>query len=247
MTCWGVIGGSGLQEIDGLVVDRAERVETPFGSPSSELVFGQLNGVEVVFLPRHGHPHTIPPHKVNYRANIWALKQVGVDFIVAVAAVGGIHQNTGPGVIVIPEQLIDYSYGRAHTFFEDNLDAVTHIDFSNPYEETLRQSILLAAKEASVPVLASGCYGVTQGPRLETAKEIDRMEQDGCSLVGMTGMPEAGLARELGLAYASVSVVANYAAGRGDGEITMAEIEVNLVGGMAQVCLLLGALLGSSQ
>lgn len=237
-----IIGGTGLTQIDELTITGQERVKTPFGEPSAHYVFGELNGQQLIFLARHGNPHTIPPHKINYRANIWGLHQLGATEIVAIAAVGGIGAAMAPGHLAVPEQIIDYSYGREHTFFADDLEHVTHIDFTEPYTPALRQRILLAAKTAGLTVADHGTYGCTQGPRLETIAEIKRMQQDGCDLVGMTGMPEAALARELNMAYANVSVVANWAAGIVDGEITMAEIEKNLLVGMGNAVALLKAL-----
>jgi len=184
-------------------------------------------------------PLIFPPHRVNYRANLFALHEAGVEDIIAVAAVGGIHEDMAPGVIALPDQVIDYTWGRKQTFFDDNLDHVTHIDFTNPYCETLRSRLLDAAEACGVAVADGGVYGATQGPRLETAAEIDRMQRDGCTLVGMTGMPEASLARELELCYASCAVVANQAAGRGDAEISMTEIEATLDMAMKQVRALL--------
>ncbi len=231
-----IIGGTGLTSLKGLKITHKEVVHTPFGEPSAPLIYGELCGMEVVFLARHGAGHTIPPHKINYQANIQALKQCNVSQIIGVAAVGGIHQSAGPGVIVIPDQIIDYTWGRTNTFFEDRLAAVTHIDFSYPYSENLRQLLIASAADAGVSFIDQGVYGATQGPRLETAAEIGRMERDGCSIVGMTGMPEAALARELDMEYACCSVVANWAAGKDTGEpISMAEIEQNLISGMEQV------------
>jgi 5'-methylthioinosine phosphorylase len=204
-------------------------------------VHGQLGNSDVVFLPRHGHAHTIPPHRVNYRANIWALRESGVHSVIAVAAVGGISQQLPPGRLAFPHQIIDYTWSRQHTYFEDDLDRVTHIDFTEPYSEPLRQLLIRAARQLELEAVEQGTYAATQGPRLETAAEIDRLERDGCSMVGMTGMPEAALARELGLAYASCAVVANWAAGRGTGPISMQDIESSLVGGMANVRRLLEA------
>jgi len=243
MQCWGIIGGTGLQQLDGLEQVRQVPVTTPFGSPSAPIIWGELAGQAVAFLSRHGVDHTLPPHQINYRANIWALRDVGVTAIVGVAAVGGIAAEMGPSVLTVPDQLIDYTYGRAQTFFDTDLDAVTHIDFTYPYSHHVRDALLQAAREANVSVVDGGCYGVTQGPRLETAQEIVRMEQDGCSIVGMTGMPEAALARELGLDYASLSVVANEAAGKGPGLISMAQIEANLTTGMERAKAVLLALL----
>ena len=230
-----IIGGSGVTRLSGLEIFRKEVVHTPFGEPSAPLTYGTFHGHELVFLPRHGAAHTIPPHKVNYRANLWALRQVGIEKVVGVAAVGAINPGMAPGTVVIPNQIIDYTYGRNHTFFEDDLTQVTHIDFTEPYCETLRQQLLAAAVSASVDAGVEGTYGATQGPRLETRREIDRMERDGCDLVGMTGMPEASLARELEMCYACCAVVANWAAGRGDGPITMREIEEHLTIGMEKV------------
>lgn len=242
MSRMGIIGGTGLTQLEGLTKTHSESCDTPFGKPSSPLLHGTLNDTSVVFLARHGERHTIPPHKVNYRANLYALRKAGVDEVVAVAAVGGISDDMRPGVIAIPAQIIDYTWGRQHTYFEDQLDQVTHIDFTEPYCETLRSKLLEAAHHYAVPVVNGGVYGATQGPRLETAAEIDRMARDGCSLVGMTGMPEAALARELELCYASCAVVANRAAGRGKGEISMQDIEVTLASAMASVKKLLSAL-----
>lgn len=239
MTTLGIIGGTGLTQLEGLTITRSEKVNTPYGKPSTPLVYGQINAVDIIFLARHGEDHSIPPHRVNYRANLFALHEAGVEDIIAVAAVGGIHEDMAPGVIALPDQVIDYTWGRKQTFFDDNLDHVTHIDFTNPYCETLRSRLLDAAEACGVAVADGGVYGATQGPRLETAAEIDRMQRDGCTLVGMTGMPEASLARELELCYASCAVVANQAAGRGDAEISMTEIEATLDMAMKQVRALL--------
>jgi len=239
-----IIGGSGFTKLETLEIIRREVVHTPYGEPSAPLAHGLFNGQEVVFLPRHGTAHTIPPHKVNYRANIWALKHIGVSSIIGVAAVGGIGEDMAPGVIAVPDQIIDYTYGRDHTYFENDLSHVTHIDFTQPYTETIRQTLIKAAHTAHVKIVPHGVYGATQGPRLESAMEINRLERDGCSLVGMTGMPEATLARELELNYACCAVVANWAAGRGDGPITMDEIDKHLGQGMAQIVSLIAAFVG---
>lgn len=235
----GIIGGTGLTQISELKIVGEESVKTPFGNPSANYVVGELNGRKLVFLARHGNPHRIPPHKINYRANIWGFKHLGVTEIIAITAVGGITSEMAPGHIAIPDQVIDYSFGREHTFFADNLEHVTHIDFTEPYSSVLRERIIQAAKTADIQVSNLGTYGCTQGPRLETIAEIKRMQQDGCDLVGMTGMPEAALARELDLAYANISVVANWGAGIAPGEITMAEIEKNLEIGMSKAVALL--------
>jgi 5'-methylthioadenosine phosphorylase/5'-methylthioinosine phosphorylase len=241
MTQLAIIGGTGLTQLSDLSIIKRERLDTPYGAPSADFITGELNGKSVVFLARHGNPHTIAPHNINYRANIWGLKQLGVTQIVAVAAVGGITEQMKPAHIAIPDQLIDYSYGRKHTFFDDINYPVTHIDFSYPYNPKLRALLIAAAANANIAIVSTGTYGCTQGPRLETPAEIKRMAQDGCDLVGMTAMPEASLAKELGIEYAAISVVANWAAGVITGEITMAEIEHNLHSGMAQTALLLKA------
>jgi 5'-methylthioadenosine phosphorylase/5'-methylthioinosine phosphorylase len=237
-----IIGGTGLSQINGLQILEKKQLSTPFGSPSADYLLGQFNGKDIIFLARHGSPHIIPPHKINYCANIWGLKELGVKKIIAVAAVGGITAAMHPGRIIIPEQIIDYSYGRQHSFFEDNLDQsgqVVHIDFTRPYSEQLRNQLINAAQLSNLNIHSGGVYGCTQGPRLETAAEISRMERDGCDLVGMTGMPEAALARELRLEYATCAIVANWAAGKTEGEITMPEIEQNLKVGIANTTLLL--------
>ncbi|WP_018864297.1 MULTISPECIES: S-methyl-5'-thioinosine phosphorylase [Thioalkalivibrio] len=231
-----VIGGTGLTQLKSLEITRRQVMHTPYGEPSGPLVFGRLNDTEIVFLPRHGARHTIPPHQVNYRANIWALKHAGVDNVIAVAAVGGITEAMKPGMIAIPDQIIDYTWSRANTFFEGgDLEEVTHIDMTWPYNQGVRETLLNAIDDLCIEAADRGTYGATQGPRLETAAEIDRMARDGCDLVGMTGMPETALARELGLNYACCAVIANWAAGRTEGEITMDEIGRNLDQGMARV------------
>ncbi len=199
-----IIGGSGLTQLDDFTTNHQETIETPWGQPSAPLCFGSLSGKHIIFLPRHGADHSIVPHKINYRANIWALNQAGVHSIIAIAAVGGIHAQAQPATIVIFDQIIDYSWGRASTFFEDPTIPVTHIDFSWPYSEHLRKQLISAAEISNIAIIPNGVYGCTQGPRLETAAEIIRMERDGCTLVGMTGMPEAALARELKMDYACV-------------------------------------------
>lgn len=236
-----IIGGTGLDQINHLKIISSQQLNTPFGAPSAEYIIGNINGQEIVFLARHGNPHTIPPHKINYRANIWGLKELGVTEIIAVAAVGGITANMAPAHIAIPDQVIDYSYGREQTFFADNLDAVTHIDFTFPYNKSICTRLIDAANSENISISHTATYGCTQGPRLESKAEIIRMERDGCDLVGMTGMPEAALAKELGIDYAAIAVVANWAAGKSEGEITMSEIEQCLKEGMANVSKILTA------
>jgi len=238
-----IIGGTGLTSLKDLEIVNREVVHTPYGEPSGPLTHGVLCDRQVVFLARHGYGHTIPPHKVNYRANLWALKESGADHVVAVNAVGGIGEQMLPGVLVIPDQIIDYTWSRVNTYFEEGLTHVTHIDFTDPYCDRQRRQLLEAAGTAGIAVVDGGTYGATQGPRLETAAEIRRLTRDGCDMVGMTGMPEAALARELELCYACCAVVANRAAGLGEGEITMREIERNLVQGIDRVRTLLEQML----
>jgi 5'-methylthioadenosine phosphorylase len=233
----GIIGGTGLTQLSNLEITRREVVRTPYGEPSGALTFGRLAGREVVFLARHGYGHTIPPHMVNYRANIWALHAQQLTRIVSVASVGGIREDLGPGVIAVPDQIVDYTWGRRSTYHEGEDRAVVHIDFTHPYSESLRQEILGAARDAGQAVVDGGVYATTQGPRLETAAEINRFERDGAHMVGMTGMPEAALARELELNYAAIAVVANYAAGRGGSKegIRMEDINATLQTVLAKV------------
>jgi 5'-methylthioadenosine phosphorylase/5'-methylthioinosine phosphorylase len=241
MTKTAIIGGTGLTRLPEFEIIRREPVSNRWGTPSSDLIHGKLYGAEIVFLARHGEKHTLPPHRVNYRANIQALKDAGVTSIIAAAAVGGIRADMAPAKIIVPSQIIDYSYGRGHTFFEDDLEHVTHIDFTHPYTPALREKLLAAGFSSGLRVIDGGVYACTQGPRLETPAEITRIERDGGDLVGMTGMPEAALARELEIDYACCAIVANWAAGKTEREITMAEIEQNLVQGMADFARLLKA------
>jgi len=239
MTQLAIIGGSGLTSLPGLTITGQEVYKTPYGEPSGVLTFGTYAGHELVFLPRHGNPHTIPPHKVNYRANLWALRDNNIRKVIAINAVGGITDEMYPGRLVIPDQIIDYTWGRGHTYYEDGLNHVTHIDFTHPYSEPLRRLLIKAGDSADMQLYGAGTYGATQGPRLESAAEIDRLLHDGCDLVGMTGMPEAALARELELDYASCCVVANWAAGRGTEDITMQAIALTLESAMERVMQLL--------
>jgi 5'-methylthioadenosine phosphorylase len=211
-----IIGGSGLTQLANLEIGRKQLVRTPYGECSGPVTFGRIGATEVAFLARHGYGHTLAPHEINYRANLWALQSKGVKRVLAVNAVGGIAADLGPGVLVLPDQLIDYTWGRHNTFFEGAEQPVTHIDFTHPYDAELRAQVLAAAAAAGVAVKDGGCYAAVQGPRLETVAEVNRLERDGATMVGMTGMPEAALARELGLRYVTLSVSANHAAGRGD-------------------------------
>ena len=243
-----IIGGSGLTKLANLDVTHREVMRTPYGDPSGAVTFGQLGGQPVAFLARHGYGHTIPPHEVNYRANLWALHKIGASGVVSVASVGSIRADLKPGDIVIPHQLIDYTWGRKSTYHEGCGVAVRHVDFTDPYDPALRQQLIEAAARAGMTVSDAAVYAVTQGPRLETAAEIDRFERDGADLVGMTAMPEAVLARELGLPYAAINLVAKYAAGRADSRhgISFDAIEQVLQESMGRVRTIIAALVGGS-
>jgi 5'-methylthioinosine phosphorylase len=238
-----IIGGTGLTALEGLQITQRHHPMTPYGEPSSPLLLGELNSDPVCFLARHGLQHTLPPHQINYRANLWALHQLGIKQVIAIAAVGGIRDDMNPGALAFPDQLIDYTWGRAGTFFEGTLSQVTHIGFTEPYCPKLRKHLLQAAQHLGFNARETCTYAAMQGPRLETAAEIRRLARDGCDIVGMTGMPEAALARELDLGYATCAVVANWAAGKTAQEITMADIERNLQGGMMQVKKLLSVVI----
>ena len=231
-----IIGGSGLDSIDNLKVLRSEQLDSTYGATSGPITFGEINGAEVVFMPRHGTDHTIPPHKINYRANIAVLKKLDITHIISIAAVGGITPAMSPVKLVFPDQIIDYTSAREHTYCDETASKVVHIDFSYPYDDDLRRALAVTAASLKLPHESTATYGATQGPRLETAAEIVRMERDGCDIVGMTGMPEASLARELDIAYAHCAFVVNWAAGKGDGSVvSMEEINRNLVSGSEAV------------
>lgn len=231
-----IIGGSGLYSLgdDYHLLQQMSR-KTPFGDTSADLLLGRWEDVEVAFLPRHGAGHRVPPHAVNYRANLWALKQAGIDSIIAVNAVGGISAAMAPSTLVLPQQIIDYSSGREHSFFDGRDGEVRHVDFSQPYSEPVRASLRQAAAKQGLSVEATATYGSTNGPRFETAAEIERMRRDGCDIVGMTGMPEAALARELDIDYACLALVVNWAAGVDDSNISMEEIMANLDRGIGRI------------
>lgn len=239
-----VIGGSGFASLPGMEFLGEACPETPYGQPSAPIQQGRLAGGDFLFLSRHGLHHRIPPHAVNYRANIWALKSLGAERVVGLAAVGGIHAAYGPRLLAAPDHLIDYTHGRDQTFHEGGEAGVVHIDFTRPYCEALRADLLRLARASGIAMVDGGTHGVTQGPRLETAAEIRRMERDGCDLVGMTGMPEAALARELGLCYACLAYVVNWAAGKAEGEIAFPELEANMAACVDPIQCLLTALIG---
>ena len=232
MSLTAIIGGSGFDTFEELSVSDALFQDTPYGSHSGPILQGCISDNDCIFLPRHGVGHRYPPHVVNYRANIWMLKQLGVSQIIAFNVVGGINCTMSPDTIVIPDQIIDYTSGREHTFFdgdqdklsEQGLPAVEHIDFTHPYAPELRKKLIQFFYKYDIDCVEHGVYGCTQGPRLESASEIERYRRDGCDMVGMTGMPEAALAKELGIDYVSVAIVVNWAAGVSAEMLSMIEI-----------------------
>jgi len=244
-----IIGGTGLTEFKELdVIQHHDQVSTDLGSPSSDIIEGALAGTRLLFLARHGHPHAVAPHKINYRANLLALQQLGAEKIIAVNAVGGIHNKAIAGHISVPHQVIDYTQGRDNTFFDGCYKPLDHIDFSHPYDECLRLQLIQALTQKNLEHGFSdfGVYGATQGPRLESIAEINRLEKDGCDLVGMTGMPEAALARELNIPYASLCLIVNPAAGKSDALITMDDIRAVIGSGMAEIKAVLKVLCENS-
>lgn len=245
-----VIGGTGVYALGELAAVETHQPVTPYGAPSGPVRVGLYAGRRVAFLARHGEGHALPPHRINYRANLAALKALGAQRVLALNTVGGIAEGYGPRVLACPDQLIDYTWGRISTFCEEPGSEVLHVDFGEPYTPALRRQVLAAAARAGVAVVDGGCYGATQGPRLETRAEIARMRRDGCDLVGMTGMPEAGLARELGLDYACLAIVANWAAGAGpdvDEVITLQDVLANVAAAMQEVPRILRALLAGGE
>ncbi|MHB1543659.1 MAG: S-methyl-5'-thioinosine phosphorylase [Gammaproteobacteria bacterium] len=235
-----IIGGTGNTQLADFSPDRKEWIETPWGRPSAPVMMGDLYSVPIAFLPRHGLEHKLAPHLINYRANLWALDAVGVSQVLALAAVGGISREMIPGRLLIPDQLIDYTHGRSETYCEPDSETIPHIDFTDPFDSPLRRQVIQTAERIGLPVVSCGTYAVTQGPRLETAAEILRLERDGCDVVGMTVMPEAALARELGMAYACCALVSNWAAGKNDAPI-LRDINRNMDEAKAQLTLLLRA------
>ena len=233
-----VIGGTGVYALGELGDVESHQPVTPYGAPSGPVRVGTYAGKRVAFLARHGEGHSLPPHRINYRANLAALKALGATRVLALNTVGGITGRFGPRVLACPDQLVDYTWGRISTLCEEPGSDVLHVDFGDPYTPALRRQVIAAAGQAGVALVDGGCYGATQGPRLETRAEIARMRRDGCDLVGMTGMPEAGLARELGLDYACLAIVANWAAGAGpdvDEVITLQDVLDNVSVAMAGV------------
>lgn len=240
-----VIGGSGLYALNSeFRIDRSHMRDTPYGEASAELKIGELNGQRIVFLARHGESHQIPPHRINYRANLWALQHLGVASIIAVNAVGGI--DAPPESLVIPDQIIDYTSNREQSFFDGDKGEAEHVDFTYPYSEALRKRIIATGRNSDIELTQSGTYGCTNGPRFETRAEIQKMQRDGCSIIGMTGMPEACLARELDMDYASIALVVNWCAGIEDSILDMEQITKTLDQGMKTVLRLINTLLAQS-
>lgn len=243
-----VIGGTGLYRLAALEDIQTLQPETRYGAASGPIRVGRLDGHRVAFLARHGEGHSVPPHRINYRANLAALQSIGASRVLALNTVGGITERFGPRVLACPDQLIDYTWGRVSTICEEAGTEVVHVDFGEPYTRSLRDTVVAAAREAGVAMVDGGCYGATQGPRLETRAEIARMRRDGCDLVGMTGMPEAALAREMGIDYACLAIVANWAAGAGpdaDEVITLDDVLANVAATTDQLPPLLRAVLAS--
>lgn len=244
-----IIGGRGLTQLVNLEITRRQVMRTPYGEPSGAFLFGTLNQHEVIFLARHGYGYTIPPHLVNYRANLWALREQGVTDVISVATVGSIRADLVPGSIVVPDQIIDYTHGRDATFFDSRDKSYSNIDFTQPYCPKLRQRILHSARLAQQTCLDGGVYAATQGPRLDSIAEINRYERDGADMVGMTGMPETALAMELEMNYAAIAVVANHAAGRGDSRhgIDMEQLKANASGAMGRVRSILESVVNNTE
>ena len=228
-----IIGGSGIDKIASWQLKDKRRCETDFGEPSAEIEIYECGRSEFYFLPRHGRPHRIAPHCINYRANLRMLQQLGVKRIIAINSVGGI---TAPaGALIVPDQIIDYTYGREHTFYTGEIEPVQHIDFTEPYSDRLRSDLLEAARRGDIDIIDGGVYAATQGPRLESAAEIRRFERDGCDIVGMTGMPEAALARELDIDYTALCIVVNAAAGKGEEILTVAAMQKVMTSALTNV------------
>jgi len=228
-----IIGGSGLTELASLEITHRQVMRTPYGEPSGAFLFGTLNQHEVIFLARHGFGHTIPSHLVNYRANLWALREQGVNNVISITTVGGIRADLTPGTIAVPDQIIDYTHGRDATFYDTRDTPYSNANFTLPYSTELRGRILRSAGIVQQPCVDNGVYAATQGPRLDSIAEINRYERDGADMVGMTGMPETALAMELGLNYAIIAVVVNHAAGRGDNKQGVNMEQVNTIANMA--------------
>ncbi|MCK9195287.1 MAG: S-methyl-5'-thioinosine phosphorylase [Nevskia sp.] len=235
MSTIAVIGGTGMDAWPGLEVKRRLEVPTPYGNTSAPLLQGRIYDCDAIFLARHGEGHKIPPHSINYRANLWALREVGVTHVIGIGAVGAIARWFEPGALAVPSDIIDYTWGRAHTYSDGGAGSqLQHIEFNAPYAASVRSVLLESAQLAGLSAHDGGVHGVTQGPRLESPAEVRRMRQDGCDMIGMTGMPEAALAAELELAYGCLAVSVNWAAGIGSGDIH-GEIHRSIEIGMSRV------------
>ena len=238
-----LVGGTGLTDLEegsGKGLETLD-IDTPYGRPSAPIRVVATEPLRLLFLPRHGNPHRFPPHCVNYRANLWALREAGADHVLAVYAVGGLHEPYRPGVLAAANQLIDYTWGRAHTYSDSEHAPLRHVDFTRPFDGSLRQTLLAAARHAALDLADGGCIGVFQGPRLESAAEIERARRDGCDMAGMTALPEAGLARELGLDYAGLGVISNWGAGVRGEHLAADAFAASLHEPMARVRRLVGA------
>jgi len=235
-----LVGGTGLTELQ----EPCETldIETPYGPTSAPVRVVAKGPLRLLFLPRHGNPHRFPPHRVNYRANLWALREAGADHVLAVYAVGGLHDPYAPAALAAPDQLIDYSWGREHTYSDSGEEPLVHVDFTRPFDGTLRRALLAVARDCAIELVDGGCIGVFQGPRLESAAEIKRARRDGCDMAGMTALPEAGLARELGLDYAGLAVVSNWGAGVSDDLLSEEDIAQTLREPMTRVRRMIAAL-----
>ncbi len=244
MTTIAIIGGSALPRLEGFEELSRQTVDTPYGPPSSPIVAGKFADQEVYFLDRHGLERCTAPHKINYRANFWALEQLGVKNILGTSIVGGIRSDMTPGHFVFPDQLIDYTVNRPSSFYEDEFGFHRHIDFTYPYCPVLHDILVNCAQILGLDFSDDATYGVTQGPRFETVAEVNRLEKDGCDVVGMTAMPEAVLARELDIGYATIGIVGTKAAGRSDGlHVSIDEITSVVEASMEQMYRLFALLL----
>ncbi|MGB9715778.1 MAG: S-methyl-5'-thioadenosine phosphorylase [Thermodesulfovibrionales bacterium] len=229
----GIIGGSGLYDIPGLIIREHRKITTPFGDPSDSYIIGEYSGSEIIFLPRHGLKHQFPPHKINYRANIWGFKELGVERILSISAVGGINPVLKPGIFVVPDQIVDMTKKRESTFYDG--DEVVHIDFTEPFCPELRNIAIKAGEESGIELQKSGTYVCVDGPRLETRAEIRIFKKMDIDIVGMTVMPEATLAREAELCFACIAIVTNYAAGITGKKLTTTEVIEVMKGSLIKI------------
>lgn len=211
-----IIGGSGLTRLPEMNLTRRQIVRTPYGLPSSTLLFGNIGNLDVVFLARHGYGHSIAPHEINYRANIWALHHIGAEAIISAAAVYSMNEQLRPGSLVAPSDILDYSHGREHTFYQGEHQQVLHTAFDEPYDLTLKNLVLDAAHQLAKPLTTEAVYACLQGPRFPSKAEVKRLQRDGADVFGMTGMPEAILAKELGLPYVHLCGIIGWAPGMED-------------------------------